>query len=146
MRNKTLIKRTMAGVIGSLIAMSLVLCIDISFDTIQTVEAARPKIKKRGPGGRQLFDRYCITCHKYMGQGGHSEGGWGKNLRKTLLPREMLMATIKYGRTQLGMPGFEGDFSDDNLYVMTDFILGELRCKEPREQSIEWKIGCQDHQ
>ncbi len=146
MRNKTLIKRTMAGVIGSLIAMSLVLCVDISFDTIQTVAAARPTIKKRGPGGRQLFARYCITCHHYMGQVGHREGGRRKNLSNTVLPREMLLSTINYGLPQTRMPGFEGDVSDDNLYVMTDFILGELRCKEPREQSIEWKIGCQDHQ
>ncbi|MDA0831015.1 MAG: cytochrome c [Proteobacteria bacterium] len=146
MVKKTLLKRTMAEVIGSMVALSLLVTLDISFNVTNTAHAERPKIKKRGPGGRQLFDRYCITCHKYMGQGGHSEGGWGKNLRKTPLPREMLMATIKYGRTQLGMPAFEGNFSDANLYIMTDFILGELRCKEPPEESLEWKIGCQEQQ
>lgn len=146
MVKKTLFKRAITGLIGSFMTLSLMLTLDVTTEVTNTAQAERPKIKKRGPGGRQLFDRYCITCHKYMGQGGHSEGGWGKNLRKTPLPREMLMATIKYGRTALGMPAFEGDFSDDNLYVITDFILNELRCKEPLEDSLEWKIGCQEHQ
>jgi len=146
MLDRIVFKKLISLSISGLIAIAMTLTIDIAFDVAEETHAAtggRPKIKKRGPGGRQLFDKYCITCHKYMGQGGHSEGGWGKNLRKTPLPREVLFATIKYGRTALGMPAFEGDFSDQNLYTITDFILGELRCKDPAESSEEWKLGCE---
>jgi mono/diheme cytochrome c family protein len=142
------LKKCLGIVICLSISLAMTITPDFVFNTTDDAYAAtggRPKVKKRGPGGRQLFDKYCITCHKYMGQGGHSEGGWGKNLRKTPLPREMLFATIKHGRTALGMPAFSGDFSDDNLYTITDFILGELRCKEPPETSEEWKLGCEAH-
>jgi mono/diheme cytochrome c family protein len=149
MLTKNFVDRSVKKLAAFVSALAILTTADIAMDLSSDALAAtggRPKIKKMGPGGRQLFDRYCILCHKYMGQGGHSEGGWGKNLRKTMLPREALFATIKYGRTQLGMPAFEGDFTDANLYVITDFILGELRCKEPPETSIEWEIGCKPNQ
>lgn len=90
----------------------------------------RPKIKVPRIGGRPIFSEYCVLCHKYDGRGGHSEGGWGADLRQTSLTREQLIVTIAYGREPKGMPPFKDLLESEKIETLADFILNDLRLPE----------------
>lgn len=90
----------------------------------------RPKIKVPRIGGRPIFSEYCVLCHKYDGRGGHSEGGWGADLRQTSLTREQLIVTIAYGRQPKGMPPFKDLLEPEKIETLADFILNDLRLPE----------------
>lgn len=87
----------------------------------------RPKIKVPRASGRKIFSEYCVLCHKYDGRGGHSEGGWGADLRQTSLTREQLVVTIAYGREPKGMPPFKDLLEPEKIETLADFILDDLR-------------------
>lgn len=123
---------------GRTITASLITFAALSFSTgvpVNTPVAhaqeddGRPKIVVPRVSGRELFQK-CVLCHKYDGRGGHSEGGWGADLRQTSLTREQLMIIIKYGRQDRGMPPFQGIYDDDKIATLADFILDDLRLPE----------------
>ncbi|NIO38892.1 MAG: hypothetical protein GTO41_01050 [Burkholderiales bacterium] len=80
--------------------------------------------------GRKIFSEYCVLCHKYDGRGGHSEGGWGADLRQTPLTREQLIVIIAYGRQAKGMPPFKDLLEEEKIETLADFILDDLRLPE----------------
>lgn len=90
----------------------------------------RPKIKVPRASGRKIFSEYCVLCHKYDGRGGPSEGGYGADLRKTMLTREQLIVIITYGRQARGMPPFKDLLEPEKIETLADFILTDLRLPE----------------
>ena len=123
---------------GKTMAASLIALAAATFSTVTPTTTSvahaeeddgRPKIVVPRVGGRELFQK-CVLCHKYDGRGGHSEGGWGADLRQTSLTREQLMIIIKYGRQAKGMPPFQGIYDDEKIETLADFILDDLRLPE----------------
>ncbi len=127
---------------GTFIAAGLIALAALCFSTGMPVmtpvahaedNGGRPKIVVPRVSGRELFQK-CVLCHKYDGRGGHSEGGWGADLRQTPLTREQLIIIIKYGRQAKGMPPFQGIYDDEKIATLADFILEDLRLPELKNQ------------
>ncbi|HEY8375442.1 MAG TPA: cytochrome c [Nannocystis sp.] len=84
--------------------------------------------------GQKLFNRYCASCHGYDGGG---QGPAARNLDArdfrtgrfiykstpgdTLPTDADLMATIKHGKPDKGMPAW-GGFRDEDLRAMVSYI------------------------
>ena len=98
-----------------------------------SVAEERKKIVVPRGGGESEFRRHCITCHKWDGRGGYSEGGMAADLRVTPLPIEALAYIIKNGRIERGMPAFAGTIGDNRIHEMAVFIKTKLRLKKEGE-------------
>lgn len=93
-------------------------------------EGDRPVIKVPRGGGRELFSTNCVLCHKYDGRGGPSEGGYGADLRGTLLTHEELIEVITNGRAGKGMPPFKGIVDEENIETLAYFIRKDLKLSQ----------------
>ncbi len=129
-KTKTRTGKTITASLIALVALSVSTGVPLNTPAAHAEEDdGRPKIVVPRVSGRELFQK-CVLCHKYDGRGGHSEGGWGADLRQTTLTRAQLIIIIKYGRQAKGMPPFEGIYDDDKIATLADFILEDLRLPE----------------
>lgn len=69
--------------------------------------------------GPELYDIACVACH-----GGKGEGIFGTKLTDTGLNEAKIRSTILRGRTNSGMPAFEGQFADEQLTALVKFVSG----------------------
>lgn len=69
---------------------------------------AQPAPADPTDAGKRVYQRAnCVGCHKWHGDGGGGYGGDALSLRKTMLPRELIILTVTCGRPGTGMPFFE---------------------------------------
>ena len=90
----------------------------------------RPVIKVPRGGGRELFSKNCVLCHKYDGRGGPSEGGYGADLRVTKLSEDEVRNVVTEGRLNKGMPPFKGILDADMIDTLAHFVKTDLKLKE----------------
>jgi len=90
----------------------------------------RPVIRVPRGGGRELFSKNCVLCHKYDGRGGPSEGGYGADLRVTKLSEDEVRQVITEGRLNKGMPPFKGILNSDMIDTLAHFVKEDLKLKE----------------
>ena len=90
----------------------------------------RPVIKVPRGGGRELFTKNCVLCHKYDGRGGPSEGGYGADLRITKLSEDEVRNVITEGRLNKGMPPFKGILDPDMIDTLAHFVKADLKLNE----------------
>ncbi len=69
--------------------------------------------------GAELYDISCAGCHGFAGEGLFGIALTGSGLRES-----KIRSTIERGRERSGMPGFEGQFSDDQLEALVTFVAG----------------------
>jgi mono/diheme cytochrome c family protein len=82
--------------------------------------------------GSELYDIACAGCHGFDG-----EGLFAMSLVERGISKPALNTFINYGIPLLGMPGFEGQFSDDQLDALIDYLAGLGSGDiEPRPQSF----------
>jgi mono/diheme cytochrome c family protein len=82
--------------------------------------------------GSELYDIACAGCHGFDG-----EGLFAMSLVERGISKPALNTFITYGIPLLGMPGFEGQFSDDQLDALIDYLAGLGSGDiEPRPQSF----------
>jgi len=67
--------------------------------------------------GADLYDIACAGCHGLQG-----EGLFGIGLVNTGVPKVAIQTFIQQGLVPLGMPGFEGQFTDEQLDTLVDFV------------------------
>jgi len=96
----------------------------------QTTQEERPVIKVPRGGGRELFTKNCVLCHKYDGRGGPSEGGYGADLRVTKLTEEEVLQVITNGRLDKGMPPFKGILDEEMIETLARFVKNDLKLKQ----------------
>jgi len=72
--------------------------------------------------GQELYDIACAGCHGFRG-----EGLFGINLADRSISQGAVRAFIQDGIPELGMPAFEGQFTDEQLQALTQYVtnLGE---------------------
>lgn len=99
-------------------------------EMVMAEEGDRPVIRVPRGGGRELFSKNCVLCHKYDGRGGPSEGGYGADLRVTKLTEEEVRWTIENGRLNKGMPPFKGILDEDMITTLAHFVKTELKLKQ----------------
>ena len=115
------------------ISIKLIFLVLISFGVLlKPLEGytERKKIVVPRATGKNYFLKYCGTCHKGDGRGGHTEGGGAKDLRVTLLDRDQVVYVINKGRPTLGMPAFEGVIQKERIVDIADFIKTKLAIKK----------------
>ena len=100
------------------------------FKPLEGYTEERKKIVVPRATGKNYFLKYCGTCHKGDGRGGHTEGGGAKDLRVTLLDRDQVVYVINKGRPTLGMPAFEGIIQKERIVDIADFIKTKLAIKK----------------
>jgi mono/diheme cytochrome c family protein len=69
--------------------------------------------------GSELYDIACLACH-----GGKGEGIFGTKLTDTGLNEAKIRTSILRGRTNSGMPSFEGQFTETQLEALVNFVGG----------------------
>ncbi|RME45437.1 MAG: cytochrome c [Chloroflexi bacterium] len=69
--------------------------------------------------GAELWDIACASCH-----GAQGEGGFGLAIAKSGLSAGKIRSAIKRGRLRSGMPAFEGQFTDEQLDALVDYVEG----------------------
>lgn len=69
--------------------------------------------------GAELYDIACAACHGFSG-----EGLFGTALVGTGLQESKVRTTILRGRERSGMPGYESQFTDDQLDALVTFVSG----------------------
>ena len=112
-----------------LLVMPLAFLVWFCFLPVTAIGEERREINVPRGGGETEFRRHCITCHKWDGRGGYSEGGMAADLRVTLLPVEALEYIIKNGRIERGMPAFGGTIGDNRIKDLAVFIKTKLKLK-----------------
>lgn len=82
--------------------------------------------------GSELYDVACAGCHGFDG-----EGLFAMSLVERGISKRALETFVIDGIPMLGMPGFEGQFQEDQLHALVDFLAslgsGEI---SPRSQGI----------
>lgn len=82
--------------------------------------------------GIELYDIACAGCHGLRG-----EGLFAINIAGTQISKQAIRSFILYGIPGLGMPGFEGRFTDTQLNNLVDFAVslssGEIFLPESYE-------------
>jgi len=69
--------------------------------------------------GVELYDIACAGCHGRQG-----EGLFGTALTGAGLARGKIRSAIVRGRVRSGMPAFEGQFTDEQLRTLVDYVYG----------------------
>lgn len=100
------------------------------FKPLEGYTEERKKIVVPRATGKNYFLKYCGTCHKGDGRGGHTEGGGAKDLRVTLLDRDQVVYVINKGRPTLGMPAFEGIIQKERIVDIANFVKTKLAIKK----------------
>ena len=100
------------------------------FKPLEGYTEERKKIVVPRATGKNYFLKYCGTCHKGDGRGGHTEGGGAKDLRVTLLDRDQVIYVINKGRPTLGMPAFEGVIQKERIVDIANFVKTKLAIKK----------------
>ncbi len=72
--------------------------------------------------GQELYDIACAGCHGFQG-----EGLFGINLADRSISQAAVRSFVIDGIPELGMPSFEGQFTDEQLQALTQFVaeMGE---------------------
>jgi len=90
----------------------------------------RPVIVVPRGGGKETFTRFCTTCHMPDGRGGQNEGGYGADLRVTLLSVDEVTAVITNGRQSKGMPAFKGIVDDEKIQLTAQYVKTVIKLKQ----------------
>ncbi len=69
--------------------------------------------------GLELYDIACAACHGSVG-----EGLFGIAIIGSGLKENKISSTILRGRERSGMPAFEGQFTDDQLDALVQYVVG----------------------
>jgi mono/diheme cytochrome c family protein len=69
--------------------------------------------------GGELYDIACASCHGLAG-----EGLFGTALTGTGLSESKVKSSIERGRERSGMPAYEGQFTDEQMDVLVDYVAG----------------------
>jgi mono/diheme cytochrome c family protein len=69
--------------------------------------------------GAELYDIACAGCHGFQG-----EGLFGMGLVNTGVPKVAIRTFVQQGIVPLGMPAFKGQFTDEQLETLVDFVAG----------------------
>jgi len=69
--------------------------------------------------GLELYDIACAACH-----GSSGEGLFGIALTGSGLKESKISSTILRGRERSGMPAFEGQFADEQLDALVQYVVG----------------------
>ncbi|MFQ5410156.1 MAG: c-type cytochrome [Anaerolineales bacterium] len=69
--------------------------------------------------GSELYDQACAGCHGFAG-----EGLFGRALTDAGLSETKIESTVLRGRERSGMPSFAGQFTDDQLQALVEFVAG----------------------
>lgn len=69
--------------------------------------------------GVELFDVACQACH-----GASGEGSFGIALTSSGFPATKIRSAILRGRDRSGMPPFEGQFTDNQLEILVEYVTG----------------------
>lgn len=67
--------------------------------------------------GQELYDIACSGCHGFQG-----EGLFGISLADRGISQGAVRSFVQRGIPELGMPSFEGQFSDEQLQALTQFV------------------------
>ncbi|MFM9914755.1 MAG: c-type cytochrome [Rhizobacter sp.] len=97
--------------------------------------AASSEIEKQG---EELFGRNCQLCHNSRGKGGKGpqllRGAWGPGGANN---DEFMFNTIKNGRPNTQMGGFNGSLTDAEIRVIIAFLRAEsVRAKEADRKKV----------
>ena len=90
--------------------------------------------------GSELYDIACAGCHGFQ-----AEGLFGIGLVNTGVPQVAIRTFVQQGLVPLGMPGFEGQFTDQQLESLVDFVYGIANGEieiEPYYPLSPAKLGC----
>lgn len=90
--------------------------------------------------GGELYDIACAGCHGFQ-----AEGLFGISLVNTGVPKVAIRTFVVKGLVPLGMPGFEGQFTNDQLDTLVDFVYGVANGEitlEPYYSLSPAKLGC----
>jgi mono/diheme cytochrome c family protein len=69
--------------------------------------------------GVELYDLACQSCH-----GPSGEGSFGLALTSSGFPENKIRSAILRGRDRSGMPPFDGQFTDDQLDLIVEYVTG----------------------
>ncbi|MBS1252493.1 MAG: Cytochrome c6 [Anaerolineales bacterium] len=69
--------------------------------------------------GLELYDVACSACHGQKG-----EGLFGATLADTALRESKVRSNVLRGRERSGMPAFEGQFTEEQLDVLVNYVAG----------------------
>ena len=69
--------------------------------------------------GAELYDIACAACHGVKAEGLFAIGLAGSGVSKTVV-----RSFVERGISRSGMPAFEGQFSDEQLVALVDFVSG----------------------
>lgn len=99
------------------------------------VPAVASDIEKQG---EELFGRNCQLCHNSRGKGGKApqllRGAWGPGGANS---DEFMFNTIKNGRPNTQMGGFNGSLSDTEIRVIVAFLRAEsVRAKAADRKTV----------
>ncbi|WP_428423703.1 c-type cytochrome [Methylibium sp.] len=89
--------------------------------------------------GEELFGRNCQLCHNSRGKGGKApqllRGAWGPGGANS---DEFMFNTIKNGRPNTQMGGFNGSLSDTEIRVIVAFLRAEaVRVKAADRKTVD---------
>lgn len=93
---------------------------------------------KAAQAGEELFGRNCQQCHNSRGKGGKApqllRGAWGPGGANS---DEFMFNTIKNGRPNTQMGGFNGSLSDAEIGVIVAFLRAEsVRVKASDRKTV----------
>jgi len=110
----------------------------VNRDVSDAVDEAAPK-KRSGPPPlvHTEFLDVCASCHKPDGRGGRSYGGYAANLHITELDYDGIVDVIRKGRSEKGMPPFDGVIGKRNIDAVTTYILENFKGKPVSEKHQE---------
>ena len=96
---------------------------------------ASPDFEKQG---EELFGRNCQLCHNSRGKGGKApqllRGAWGPGGANS---DEFMFNTIKNGRLNTQMGGFNGSLSDAEIRIIVAFLRSEsVRAKANDRKTV----------
>jgi mono/diheme cytochrome c family protein len=87
--------------------------------------------------GTDLYEIACVACHGVKG-----EGLFGTALANTSLRKSKISSSIKRGRKRSGMPSFKGQFTDEQLDTLAEYVAGLAKGKiEPPPDSYPLPPG-----
>lgn len=69
--------------------------------------------------GVELYDIACAACHGLEG-----EGAFGVAHTLTILTEDKIRSSILDGRERSGMPSFAGQFTEDQLDTLVEYVTG----------------------
>ena len=110
-------------------------------DAVDETAAAAPAAPKKRSGPPPLvhteFLTVCASCHKPDGRGGRSYGGYAANLHITELDYDGIVYIIRNGRSEKGMPPFDGVIGPRKIDAVTTYILENFKGKPVSEEHQE---------